>query len=573
MSAGTDVTIATSIQASPPGVPVGALSLCAALRASGYTADFRDFQEFDGGDRPEPEGFARWLADSSDLLGISTLSSSLPLVLLATRALKAQRPERTIILGGPGTSGIEAPVLEAFPSVDVVVRGEGEDTLIELVEALRGRRPLSDVRGITYRSGGTVIRNPDRPRIGDLDRLPSPYSGAVHLDACRDPRWSRFAIFGILTSRGCPYSCAFCAIPAVWRGDTRRRSLTPILEEIRVLREEYGLDRFRILDDTFTLDRRAVLDLCDALARTGWSMRWLCHGRIDHMDEELLASLRSAGCVGILFGVESGSDRILKRIGKGFTVGRALDVIEMCADQLRVEASFIWGFPFETLDDFYDTLIALLAVHAMGGRTKLTLLMPDPASRLTREYKDDLESTLRDDVLLVSGKTHAFHCGPEVRALVQAHPSLFSAYFHLRSPEFETKCAYIRRHATDTEPGAAVTLGPDADERTVGSAGTEGELPPTVRESAPRPDGRLPAASAGVLQRTVGRRRFFFDVENFRLFSATPGYERVLQACHDRRRHADLVAELASRSGRPSAEVEGIVDTMLGALRRDGLVG
>lgn len=571
-SAGSPVTIATSVHADPPGVPLGALSLCAALRARGYATDLRDLQELEGGDRVDPAGFARWLAESGDQLGIGTLSATLPLVLLATRALKASRPGRTIILGGPGASGNEASILEAFPSVDVVVRGEGEETLVELIDAIRGGRPLSGVRGITYRSGPGVRTNPDRPRIADLDLLPSPYRGAVRLDGYLDPRWSRFAIFGILTSRGCPYSCAFCAIPTVWRGGARRRSLSPILEEIRILRDEYGLDRFRILDDTFTLDRRAVLDFCDALARTGWDMRWVCHGRVDHMDEEVVASLHAAGCAGILFGIESGSDRILQRVGKGFTLARALDVIQMCSARLVVEASFIWGYPFETLDDFYDTLIALLAVHAMGCRTKLTLLMPDPASSLTREWLDDLEPTLRDDVLLVSGKTHAFYCGPEVRAIVEAHPRLFSAFFHLRTPEFETKCAYIRQHATETDADAGVSMRPGVGAPLVDVAGTDGGSSVAGQARTPEGDDWLPAARAGVLHRTVGGRRFLFDVESFRLFRATPGYERVLQACRDHRRHADLVAELAARSGRPTAEVEGLVETMLEGLRRNGLV-
>jgi hypothetical protein len=217
------------------------------------------------------------------------------------------------------------------------------------------------------------------------------------------------------------------------------------------------------------------------------------------MDEELAASLRDAGCEGILLGVESGSDRILARVGKGVTVAQALDVIEMCARHFIVEASFIWGYPDETLADFYDTLIAVLAVHAMGARPKLSLLMPDPASRLAREYRDDIEPALREDVLPLPGRARAFRCRPEVRALVEAHPRLFSAFFHFRSPDFETKCAYIRRHATDTNSGDPASPGRWA---WVPEAG--GGMSAARGSRTQEADARLPAASANLLHRTVG---------------------------------------------------------------------
>jgi len=176
-------------------VPLGCLYLIAALERAGFAVDFQDHQLCESDDPFDLKAFLSFVADPAPVIGLSCMANLLPFTLLAAKPLKERHPDRKIVLGGVGAKAVEDKVLRRFPWVDVLARGEGEETGPELMRALDGG-DLGTVRGISYRRNGSVAHNPNRPRIRDLDGIGFPAFQKVDL--------SRYQGYGMMTSRGCP---------------------------------------------------------------------------------------------------------------------------------------------------------------------------------------------------------------------------------------------------------------------------------------------------------------------------------------------------------------------------------
>ncbi len=432
----------------------------------------------------------------------------------------------------------------------MVVHGEGEETLSDILAARRAGRPLSDVAGLSYRDGEAIRTTTPRRRNTRLDTLPAPAYHLADLAPYQDPRWIGFTPFGVFLSRGCAFRCAFCAIPDTWQGEVHARSIEAVVSEIRELKERYGVESFRVLDDTFTLDRRRAIAFCDRMVAAGLGLPWLCHARVDLVDEALLAALKEAGCELVFYGLESGSDRVLRRLGKAFSVSRALDVVEMSRRHLEVEASFMWGFPFESTGDLYDTLVALLAARDMGARTKLSWFVPFPATPLMREHGHLLGRVLRQDAFPTRSHMDAYPPRQELLDIVRANRDIFPCFFYLDYPGHDEKMRYLER---------CTRGGPDG--RTPRPAEPRHGAEPTWVADL----GRLPRPAEGASIRPVGGRRFAFDAARVQAFKVSAFGERVFRACAGQDALEGLVAELASRHARDRGEIR---EAVRGALRR-----
>ncbi|MHC4518630.1 MAG: B12-binding domain-containing radical SAM protein, partial [Planctomycetota bacterium] len=242
-------------------------------------------------------------------------------------------------------------LLKICPSLDYVVRGQGERTIVELVAQMaRGRDELHAVDGLSFRRNGQISHNPQAGEVQDLNRLPIPDRSLLR----NHDRYSPEDMGLIMTSRGCPFSCAFCAT------DTNRvqyRSLENIVAEIRLVRERYGTSQFSFKDDSFTVNRRRVAEFCDTLLAENLNIGWECNTRVDLVSEAMLAQMKRAGCNSIKVGVESGSEAVLQRMNKRIT----LDQVREAARLLRKTgihwtAYFLIGTPGETEKDVYKTL-------------------------------------------------------------------------------------------------------------------------------------------------------------------------------------------------------------------------
>jgi radical SAM superfamily enzyme YgiQ (UPF0313 family) len=419
-------------------VPLGCLYLTRALEEAGCSVDFRDYQCHETDDPFDMETFLHFARDPAPVIGLSCMANLLPFTILAARALKERYPDRMIVLGGVGATAVEEPILQRFPWIDVIVRGEGEVTTPLLLCALQGSavdgEGLSAVDGISFRRNGHVCHTPPRTRIQNLDAISLPAFDKVDL--------SQYKGYGMMTSRGCPYPCTFCSVAPIWNHESHNRSALDIVEEMRVLHQEAGVDLFLFQDEYFVSGKRQVMAFCEELERSGLNVRWKAFGRVNLTDEEMMRAMAGCGCVELRFGIESGSDEVLARIQKGFTAEQVLDLVPRAIEILpRVDLFYMWGFPFETMDDFNQTLFQMLSFQAMGARILPSLLSLLPQTEIYAGLPPGVELEfcpyLFPDFVLTG---HEVLHGSLVELperhqayfrLIERNPDVFPGFFHV----------------------------------------------------------------------------------------------------------------------------------------------
>jgi radical SAM superfamily enzyme YgiQ (UPF0313 family) len=370
-------------------------------------------------------GFVRHVAEDlarrgADVYGFGTICSSYPLTLRIATTLKELDPGCRIVLGGPQATATADETVAAFPAVDAVVRGEADAVFPALLDALASSSDLAAVPGLTYRSGGGVVHTRDAPLIDDLDALPSP---AYHLY----PALRRAESVPLEVGRGCPFSCTFCSTSAFFGRRFRLKSPARIVEEMRTLLRTYGLDCFELVHDNFTVDRSRVVAFCDALASCGEGFSWSCSSRTDSLDDDLLEQMRSAGCTGVFFGIESGSPTIQRAIGKRLDLAAARTRLRRI-DRRGIPATvaFITGFPEETPEDLRDTVELLVdSLRFDRLEPQLTLLSPLAGTAIHERHRHEL---VRDAIV----SDMAFQGEEQDRAddaLIDRYPDIFSTFY------------------------------------------------------------------------------------------------------------------------------------------------
>jgi radical SAM superfamily enzyme YgiQ (UPF0313 family) len=473
-------------------VPLGCLYLTRALERAGFDVDFRDYQLADVADPFDMDAFLDFCAGCAPVIGLSCMANLLPFTMLAASALKERYPGRTIVLGGVGSKSVEEKILTRFEGIDVICRGEGERTAPELLAALKAGRDLAEVAGVSYREsrpgdGQTGMSAPpceirhtsDRARIDDLDAIPFPAFEKVDL--------KRYAGYGMMTSRGCPYPCTFCSVAPVWNHESRSRSPKNIVDEMKHLNREAGVDLFLFQDEFFISGKPQVMEFCRELSRSGLDVQWKAFGRVNLTDVEMMRAMADSGCVELRFGIESGSDRVLERIRKGFTAAESLDLIPKAVDIFpRVDAFFVWGFPFETLEDFHQTLFQMVSFRMIGARILPSLLSLLPQTEIYREVAATGLTLEFCPFLLpefvVTG--HEVWQGSVVEIperyrpyfdLIMANPDVFPGFFHIDLkgnvlPKLELLRQFGFYHGVQTSATDAESCGAHSPKTAAGSA-------------------------------------------------------------------------------------------------------
>jgi radical SAM superfamily enzyme YgiQ (UPF0313 family) len=368
------------------------------------------------------------LASGSDIYGFSSICSSYPLTIRIAECIKRERPETTILFGGPQASVVDRETLAAFPFVDFVLRGEAERSLPLFLNEWSGRRNFAAVPGLTYRSPFGVVRNASAPVIDDLDSLPLP---AYHLTD--DLRGATYAPLEL--GRGCPYACTFCSTNDFFRRKFRVKSPPHMLAEMRAIAAKYGVRQFELAHDMFTVDRRRVVDFCRHLIDSGEKFEWTCSARTDSVDEQLLELMADAGCVSVFFGVETGSSRMQRIINKDLDPDYAKLMIDTAERfGIRTTVSLIMGFPEETMADLSDSVgVYMHSLRLPRSTPQLSLLAPLAATPIHLQHKNQM--VLEE---IGSGMSHQGRIQNTAdRDLIRSYPDIFPNFYVLHSPHLD----------------------------------------------------------------------------------------------------------------------------------------
>lgn len=308
------------------------------------------------------------------------------------REIKKYFPDIWIVVGGAHVSANQEFVMRN-EDIDIAVTGEGEKTILEIAKVYPEKKEFSKIKGIAFRESGRIKINEKRDYIKNLDDL----KAAWHLiDLERyfshpdnSMATMRRRSLDIITSRGCPGRCVFCAIHTVWNHAYRSRSAKNVVDEIEMLYQKYRVSQFRIQDDNLTLDKRRILEICSEMARRNLDIRWDTPNGVAvwTLDEAVLQAMKKAGCYRITFGIESGSKKTIEYIGKKTNLDKINRLIDYCHTiGMWVCATFIIGFPKETKSDINATIDFL--ANSKINFPFIYIAQPLPGAKMYEDFKN-----------------------------------------------------------------------------------------------------------------------------------------------------------------------------------------
>jgi len=290
-----------------------------------------------------------------NLIGIGCMTLTAKSALQSARVAKEACPNSKVVLGGPHATFMDKQILSEEAAVDIVVRGEGELTMVELAQHSPDSEKFGEIDGITFRnSNGQIMQTRDRAFIQNLDELPRPAYKYLPME--------KYKIYGkaylpIMTSRGCPFQCSFCMSPKMWGTKFRARSPKNVVDELEWLRDVHGASATAFCDDTMTLDKKRMLEICEEIKNRKIRIPWDCRTRVDQISKEVLAKMKEANCQLVSFGAESGCQKMLHIMKKGTTVEQNERAVRWAKEVgLSVAVSIIIGYPGETADMLKQSL-------------------------------------------------------------------------------------------------------------------------------------------------------------------------------------------------------------------------
>lgn len=366
-------------------IPLGIYYLASFLKKRNYNVKVTDAEALDY----QTTDIIEEIRDfDPKYIGISSTTVAFHRAIEVSELIRRTFPEKKIILGGPHVTAAPLNAM-SFGTFDIGVMHEGEFTLTELLDALNENKDISDIKGLVYRSKeNEIIINQKRDYIQDLDLLPFPaYELIKNISLYAPPpsNYKTLPVINMITSRGCPSQCTFCDNNIFGR-KYRQRKAENIVEEIKYLREKFGIREIAFVDDTFLIDKNRIYKLFDLLEKEKIFFYWTCMSRINNTDFEFLKFLKSKGCWHISFGIESGDENILKVIKKNISLEKAKDVINWCKQlKIKTKGFFIIGHPTETLETIDKTI--KLACSLKLDDIVVTINTPIPGSQQHSEAK------------------------------------------------------------------------------------------------------------------------------------------------------------------------------------------
>jgi anaerobic magnesium-protoporphyrin IX monomethyl ester cyclase len=333
-----------------PNLPIGLAYLAAVIEKAGYELKVFDCPALEIDLKTLGAKLASF---EPDVVGITSVTPMIESTLLTARLAQENCPNATVVLGGPHATFMDSQILSEHPEVDVIVRGEGEQTMLDLLQNLFQSGDLQAVLGISFRKNGQVIRTPNRPFIQNLDELPRP---AYHYFALKKYQFFGKTVLPILTSRGCPFQCSYCVSSRMVGKAFRARDPNLVVDELEWLKNVHDAGAFSFYDDAFTYDMQRAITICEEIKKRNIGVPWDCQTRVDRISKEILVKMRDADCQLVSFGAESGCQAILDSVNKKTTIEQNEKAVKLAKDVgLSVAMSVIIGYPGETVDTLRQT--------------------------------------------------------------------------------------------------------------------------------------------------------------------------------------------------------------------------
>ncbi len=365
--------------------PLGLAYIASCLRNNG-------FKEVAIVDAAIEKNINKIMSFSPDIAGFTAMTPNYPEAVNLAKEIKNKKPNIKLVIGGSHATFLPEDALSVF---DFVVRGEGEQTMVELCRKIEaGKNDFETIDGISWKKNGKIIHNKDREFIKNLDKLPMPAYDLLNIEIYQDKtppsnirkgRWVSYS-----SSRGCPFGCRYCSVTNFWGRIWRGHSAERIVNDIEALIKKYNLESIFFVDDNFTFKRERIMEMCRLIKQKNLKFEWSCSCRVDQVDEELLREMKKAGCWRIGFGVEAGTQKIIDWYGKKITIEKAVEAVKLCRKVgISPFCFFIIGAPVETEDDIKETISAAKKINP--DIIGVSFLTPFPGSKL---YDYVLENNL-----------------------------------------------------------------------------------------------------------------------------------------------------------------------------------
>jgi radical SAM superfamily enzyme YgiQ (UPF0313 family) len=372
--------------------PLWAALLAGYLRSRGYSVVLYDAEA----ENWNYEETARKAAEADPVLVAVVVSGSNPSASTMNMSgagkmvslLRQFAPHSRTLLWGLHPSALPEQTL-AEENVDFVCRGEGFFTLPPLIDALKTDTSDFQIEGLWYKKDNQVVSNPWPPLMKNLDEVPMPAWDLLSMEKYRAHNWHCFSNieerqpYGILyTSLGCPYSCTFCCINALFgKRVIRYRSLGKVIGEIDFLVNTYGIKNIKIVDEMFALDEKRIVSLCGMIAERGYNLNMWAYARVNTVTERMLEKMKQAGINWIAYGFESGSKRVIESVAKNYRMEKVQKVVDMTYGMdLHICSNFIFGLPEDDYNSMNETLTLMQDINAEWAN--IYCAMAYPGSRL-----------------------------------------------------------------------------------------------------------------------------------------------------------------------------------------------
>jgi anaerobic magnesium-protoporphyrin IX monomethyl ester cyclase len=383
--------------------PIGLCYLKASLKRAG----FEDTTVLDMSGTPIAEVSPVIREKAPDIVGLTCFTETRVHTFQTARLVKEINPQIKVILGGVHATLMYRQIMEHYPFVDIICIGESEETIVELFQALGAGQDLRGVRGIVYRQDGQLMLNEGRPAPQNLDELPFPDYSDLDLKIYKEayPFAKGQPRATVITSRGCPFRCIYCAPRSVWR-TWRPRSAGNVLDEIEWYVEQ-GFFAFSIADDLFTLNQERTREICRGIIERRLRIGWSAQTRVDCLSEETIGLMKKAGCEVLQFGVESGSPQILKNLNKREKIEDVIKAFDWCKKfGIKTQFNVIVGAPGETRQTVEETKELILRTRPDYLMTNILRIFPQSPLMEMAEREG-----LIDDTFFLGDEEYVYYTG------------------------------------------------------------------------------------------------------------------------------------------------------------------